>query len=215
MTLSRTPASGVSPFDATLVALPPEVEQASEDFATALARWRSAQAAVAQRTADLDAARAADKRAARAAVEAGKDPPAATTAKPADALDRAARAEPEARQLTAEAERRYLDVTAAHVGELQAAVSERQASVRNAGQSALDQLGACARELVALDVLYRELDPGWIRSRQPQFQPIRPERRKDVAQPIIDAGTAALSVGQPMRVTPQPLRRRHIDPAAA
>ena len=186
-----------TPFDTTLIDLPPAVAEASERFAEALARRTAVRGELAAKADELKAAQRADEHAAREAVAAGKQPPAATAAKIAEAHDRATRAVPAAEQNVRAAEDVYLRAVLDRFDELKATVDDRRQALREEAQHALDALTGTLRELVALDDLDRELDRPSLQGRHRMFKPVRVTRRKDPADEIVAPIRARLGMYDP------------------
>jgi len=154
------------------------VREASERFYESLVSLRTAQHLVTERVADVEAAVACDEAAARVAVIAGKQTPAAVTPKAVEAQDRARRAADAHAQIAREEQKHYINALQVDSDEVRGTVVARQNEIRQALAKIDLQAAAGLQELWTLDELLRALDPAVLANqRRPEFRPVQRRRR--------------------------------------
>lgn len=179
--------NSVTPFDPAFhELLTPGVRQASDEHRQALVELQARRATVTAAREQLAAAQNADGASAHFAVQAGKQPPAATAPKAADQLERAQRAVAAAEQIARDSQNVLLRIVLEQLPTLRAAVLERQEHNRATAEQALDTIAGALREADALNVLLRELDEHFIQGKAPHFEPLVPRRRGDPAEEALN-----------------------------
>jgi hypothetical protein len=182
---------GVDPMGpAQLALVPDQVRAASEAHREALERHAAVRDQAQRARADVDTAVAADAAGARAAVEAGELPPAATATEFAELAERAARAIEPAETLARQTQAAFVT---ALVENIDAARSEVESKRRAASADAVrhtDALEAALDEITRLDLLLSQLAVDGLAGRNPMFTPT--PRRLPPSPPAIASIRARL-----------------------
>ncbi len=174
--------------------LPAPVRAASAGLQTAIDHLADAERNLHAHRADAEAAQAADKTAARTAVEAGKVPPTSDLPAVLDGVERAVRAVEARTELAREAQNHFVAVQLSNLGETTGSIRARQSAVVAVLDSRLTEVAAGLNELQALAHVLAELEGGVLRhKRQPSFKPVRAVSRRprdlgaEAVEPIRDA----------------------------